>query len=154
MIAQQRQGRQDANASRSEGTAFALAPRWMRTLLAIAFAYAILNFAAGMVLTSFSGPGRVYQKDGRYVLARDGAVELEAAPADYVRQEARVTRMFSGHWMLFYLASAAGLTDARRRARAEAAARRTAFLPPAARGSRYTLHPSRATARAPKTARR
>jgi hypothetical protein len=142
VFAQKRQDRQDANASRSQDTDLARAPRWMRTLLGVVFAYAMLNFAVGMVLTSSTASGSVYSKDGRYVLAGRGAVELEAAPAEYVRQEARVARMFSGHWMLFYLASAAGLIDARRRARAEAADRRAAFLPPAARGSRYLLHPS------------
>src|SRR5204862_1622877 len=103
------------------------------------FFYAMLNFFVGIVLIVGASPGKVRQTDARFMLARPGAVELEVGHADEDRSQAR---MSSGYWMVFYLGSAAGIIDARRRARAEADARRGTFLPPTARGSRYTLHPS------------
>jgi hypothetical protein len=125
---------------------FPLAPRWMQAILGLCFAYAIVNFAIFMIM-SFGNAARASKaepRDGRYVVTRSGVVVEEFTETQYRRAQGRIVRGFSGHWMIFYWASAVGTLDGLRRRRAEDAARpKPPPLRPTARTSTtYALNPA------------
>lgn len=74
------------------------APRWLRVLAGVFFAYALVNFGAFMVLNEGGGPT---ERDGKYFLTSHGKVLRELSEAEYHRKRAYEVRGFSGHWMLF-----------------------------------------------------
>jgi hypothetical protein len=105
------QGRQDR--------VFNSAPRWLRILTGLFFAYALVNFAVFMVLVEGGGP---HERDGKYFLTSHGTVLRELSEAEYHQQRAYVVRGFSGHWMLFSCAALTGLVGAARLRRRSAGA--------------------------------
>jgi hypothetical protein len=136
--------RQDGGAQRKKSwrEQFPHAPRWMVPMLTALAVYTLINFAMGLVLLMISdSPGKFVERDGRYVVANRGVVVRPATEAEYRRDQARTARRFSGHWMLFYWASAVGIADGLRRRKAE---RLIAAAPQAPRpaGARYMLRPS------------
>ena len=96
--------RAGAKAPGGQDRVFDGAPRWLRILTGVCFAYAFVNFAAFMVLNEGGGP---HERDGKYLLTAHGTVIRELTEAEYHQQQAYVVRGFSGHWMLF---SSAALT--------------------------------------------
>ena len=99
------------------------APRWLRILTGLFFAYALVNFAIFLVLVEGGGP---HERDGKYLLTSHGTVLRELSEAEYHRQRAYVVRGFSGHWMLFSsgaLMMLVGAARLRRRAPRAPAAR-------------------------------
>jgi len=87
------------------------APRWLRILTGLLFAYALVNFAIFLVLVEGGGP---HERDGKYFLQSHGTVLRELSEAEYHQQRAYVVRGFSGHWMLFSSAALMGLVGAAR----------------------------------------
>jgi hypothetical protein len=86
------------------------APRWMRVVLAVAFAYTFVNFALFLWRVEDGSPKRA--PGGGYEL-RDGGKLVRAITADeYHWRCAHLARGFSGHWMLFYWACACMFTSA------------------------------------------
>jgi hypothetical protein len=83
---------------RGQDRVFNSAPRWLRILTGVFFAYAFVNFAAFIVLTEGGGPD---ERDGKYFLRSHGRVIREITEVEYHQQQAYVVRGFSGHWMLF-----------------------------------------------------
>jgi hypothetical protein len=78
------------------------APYPAQVLLTFTFIYALLNF----VLFAFTvGDGKVREKQGRYFMVKGGQ-EVTVSAEDYRAHERVVLRGFSGHWQLFFLASA------------------------------------------------
>lgn len=97
--------------------AFSSAPRWLRILTGISFAYALVNFGVFAIVLTEGGHAR--EHDGKYFLRRGATVLRELSEAEYHRHQAYVVRGFSGHWMLFACASLTVLVGAaklRRRA--------------------------------------
>jgi hypothetical protein len=82
----------------------------VNTILIVGFgitlAYAIFNFFfTGIALNHGSYPDVI---NGRYVLTSHGAFH-EIGHADFLRYKAYEARMWSGHWMTFYLLTASDL---------------------------------------------
>ena len=80
-------------------------PLWVRSAVAVFFAYAIINFALFFFLSEGGVPGI---RDGKYVLHNHGHMIRELSEVEYELQKAYVLRGFSGHWMVFYLMPALG----------------------------------------------
>ena len=79
---------------------FATIPRWARYSIKVFFAYALINFALFFFLSESGVPD---VRDGKYVLHNHGQIIRELSENDYEWQKAYVLRVFSGHWMAFYL---------------------------------------------------
>ncbi len=77
-------------------------PPWLRHLTAAFFVYGIINF----LLTIFClfPWGRSTRLD-RVVLRPDGKVVKKLEPRESEQFKANELRLFSGHWMFFYIAS-------------------------------------------------
>ena len=136
--------RQDGGGQRKKSwrEQFPHAPRWMVPTLTALALYALVNFATGLVLLMASNSaGKFVERDGQYVVANRGVVVRTATEAEYRRDQARLARLFSGHWMLFYWASAVGIADGLRRRKAERAVAAPPQLPRTA-GASYSLRPS------------
>lgn len=84
-----------------------LAPKWMRTLFYVSFAYAFVNFALFFIL---SGGNTPIKQDGKFVLKQHGRLVREISEEEYHRQRAYIVRGFSGHWMMFSAAAMTMLT--------------------------------------------
>jgi hypothetical protein len=123
-IGGRKQGRQDRVVNS--------APRWLRILSGVFFAYALVNFATFIILVEGGGP---HERDGKYYLTSHGRVLRELSEAEYHRQQAYVVRGFSGHWMLFSSASLMMLVGAARLRRRSAVAPVATFASPAERGA-------------------
>ena len=90
------------------------APRWLRAVCSVFFAYAFFNFFFTIFVLNRGGGPRVI--DGRKVLHNHGKIIRELTDEEYERHQAYVARTFSGHWMLFYGVAAAMLYPRGRRA--------------------------------------
>jgi hypothetical protein len=101
---------------------FQFVPRWIKALLGLCFAYAILNFIlfAGTDIVRERREGKISERDGRHVLVKNREVVREVTDAEYQENQLRIARGFSGHWMLFYGVAAVGLYDVIQRKRAVA----------------------------------
>ncbi len=75
-------------------------PVWANSLLALTFAYAVVNFALFFLRSEGGSPGI---RDGAYVLQSHGQLIRELSLAEFKVQQAYVVRGFSGHWLVFYL---------------------------------------------------
>jgi hypothetical protein len=104
---------------RGQDRVFNSAPRWLRILTGVFFAYAFLNFAAFMILAEGGGPE---ERDGKYYLMSHGRVIREITEAEFHQQQAHVVRGFSGHWMLFSCAALTFLVGVARLRRRSAGA--------------------------------
>jgi hypothetical protein len=97
------------------GNVLSAAPPWMRLTLGTLFGYCFLNFAvfsARMDGTPGEGP-----KAGSFILHNHGRFVRSITAPEYHHYRALVVRGFSGHWMLFYAASAATIYSATSHAR-------------------------------------
>jgi hypothetical protein len=103
------------------------APRWLRILAAVCFAYALVNFGVFMVLNEGGSP---HERNGKYVLQSHGRVLRELSEAEYHRHQAHVVRGFSGHWMLFSSAALMILVGAARLSHRSARQRAALVLSP------------------------
>lgn len=74
------------------------APRWLRIMTGVFFAYGLVNFGAFLILAEGGGPD---ERDGRYVLSSHGRTIRELTEEEFHQHQAYVVRGFSGHWMLF-----------------------------------------------------
>ena len=74
-------------------------PPWVRTVLFVLFAYALLNFVFSL---SQLGGGQPGMRDGRYVLLNKSKLVREINAQEYHQLRAFLLRAFSGHWLLFY----------------------------------------------------
>ncbi len=82
-------------------------PAWLRVMVGLFFAYAFFNFFFTIfVLLEGGGPHIV---DGQYVLSNHGEIIRQLTQAEYIKCHAYEIRLFSGHWMCFYLSSFAVL---------------------------------------------
>ena len=73
-------------------------PGWGQGLLILACLYGLINFA--------NAPSKQpYEFNGKYMIQRDGT-NYEISKQEYNHIQALILRGFSGHWMMFYLASA------------------------------------------------
>ena len=89
------------------------APTWLRAMCGLFFAYAFFNFFFTIfVLLKGGTPGII---DGQYVLHDHGEIIRQLTEAEYIRHQAYTIRLFSGHWMIFYLTSFATLLSRRLR---------------------------------------
>lgn len=78
-------------------------PLWATVLLGVVFIYAVINF-----VVFFLGPaqkGQPTKTDGRYFFNNHGNIHETTEP-EYRKYCGLNLRAFSGHWMIFYLASA------------------------------------------------
>jgi len=76
------------------------APRWMKAMCAVLFAYAFFNFFFTIfVLNEGGGPHEI---DGKKVLSNHGRIIRALTDEEYELHQAYVVRTFSGHWMVFY----------------------------------------------------
>lgn len=86
-------------------------PKWMRALLLVFFLYLPFNFFFSLgFLNEWGNPGMI---NGQRVLHNHGEVIKKLTPAEFRKHNAYVVRGFSGHWMFFYLASAAIISAGR-----------------------------------------
>ncbi len=82
-------------------------PAWLPVLVGLFFAYTFFNFFFTIfVLLEGGGPHIV---DGQYVLSNHGEIIRQLTEAEYIKCHAYEIRLFSGHWMVFYLSSFAVL---------------------------------------------
>jgi hypothetical protein len=75
-------------------------PGWAYMMMAAAFIYTGINFAASMAL---SGGGSPEIRDGLFVLSDHGRVIRTLTADEYRWQHVYIVRGFSGHWMFFLL---------------------------------------------------
>jgi hypothetical protein len=68
--------------------------------VAVAFAYALFNFFLG---TNVIGAGNAEVVAGQYVLTSHGRVLAHVSELEYHLRRAWELRLFSGHWLFFYL---------------------------------------------------
>jgi hypothetical protein len=78
----------------------ALLPPWAAGLCIAVMIYTFANFAFGLKNTE---GGSVSVKDGHYVLQSHGRLIRTLTASEYTQQKLYVTRMFSGHWVFFFL---------------------------------------------------
>ncbi|MCB1141359.1 MAG: hypothetical protein H7A24_14530 [Leptospiraceae bacterium] len=64
--------------------------------------YTIVNF---FVTGSKLGPGSTYKEGEKYYVSGRNTPKREIKEEEHLDHQRNVSRMFSGHWMLFYLAS-------------------------------------------------
>jgi hypothetical protein len=77
-------------------------PRPVAVVLAILGVYAMVNFAASLALLN----GGVPERDGiSYRLTSHGKVLKQLTESDYLWHRAYQTRLATGHWMFFFVAS-------------------------------------------------
>jgi hypothetical protein len=81
---------------------FNSAPLGLRILTGLFSVYALVNFAAFVILSEGGVP---HERDGKYFLHEHGTFLRELSEAEYHRKQAYVVRGFSGHWMLFSCAA-------------------------------------------------
>jgi hypothetical protein len=86
------------------------APRWLRWMTGVFFAYAFLNFA----LFLFMDKGTPSREGNHYYLHNHGRRIRDISEDEFHAAQARVARFFSGHWMMFYAASLVMLAGADR----------------------------------------
>lgn len=82
-------------------------PPSARWWLGVCFVYGMLNFGL-FFLSPSSHDGVPAIRDGQYLLLSQGRADQQRVirtltKAEYDWREAQILRMFSGHWMLFYL---------------------------------------------------
>ncbi|QCP52183.1 hypothetical protein FAZ95_23655 [Trinickia violacea] len=73
-------------------------PTWVQVFTISLVVYTVLNFYFSLLGIS----GNPAIKAGQYVLENHGRVVRSLSAAEFTSLRARVTRGFSGHWMLFY----------------------------------------------------
>lgn len=83
-------------------------PPWLKIVCGIFIAYAAVNFALGIGLSQGGAPD-IW--DGRYVLQNKGTLIRELTAQEYQLHQAYEVRIFSGHWMVFYLLIAAAYSS-------------------------------------------
>jgi hypothetical protein len=109
----------ELNQLRRQPPQYVYAPPWMKRVLSVCGAYALVNFVVFFVMLA-AGPARnVHEREGRYVFRVNRNVERDATAEEIRSYRATGARGFSGHWMFFYWASLVGLVDNRRRRAAE-----------------------------------
>jgi hypothetical protein len=74
-------------------------PSWVIGAVEALIAYAVINFGVVFYLSRGGKPEIV---DNQIVLESHGRVIRRLTAEEYEYQRALTTRMFSGHWMLFY----------------------------------------------------
>ena len=79
-----------------------LLPPWAAGICVAAIVCAAANFALCILFTE---GGSATVKDGNYVLQSHGRLIRSLTAAEFAQQKLYVTRMFSGHWVLFFLIS-------------------------------------------------
>jgi hypothetical protein len=82
------------------GNLFANHPPWVFWLGASAIIYAYVNFALFLLVFNAGTPDIL---NGEFVLHSHGKIIRRIAESEYHLQRAHEARMFSGHWMMFYL---------------------------------------------------
>lgn len=82
---------------------FQQVPVWLRGVLGIFGAYVFFNFFFTIFVLQEGGVTGVI--DGQYVLHSHGEIIRELTEAEYIKHEGYGIRIFSGHWMAFYLIS-------------------------------------------------
>jgi hypothetical protein len=122
-----------ARQARRKGPQYEYAPRWMRSVLSVCGAYALVNFVAFMVMLTTGTAAHVHQRNGRYVILQHHQIVRAATPDEVRSYRGLTARGFSGHWMVFYWASLVGLVDLRRRSARQAAAEQRLDLAPGER---------------------
>lgn len=80
-------------------------PRWLNILCVVIGIYAALNFGLAIALSEGGVPDI---RDGVYVLQNKGAFIRVLTEAEYNLHQAYEVRLFSGHWVLFYLLLSTG----------------------------------------------
>jgi hypothetical protein len=75
-------------------------PLWAVPLFIMALVYAVANFAADLMLLQGGSPEI---RDGHYVLMSHGKLIRDLTLEDYLTMQRYQMRLFSGHWMFFYL---------------------------------------------------
>jgi hypothetical protein len=88
-------------------TIFRGAPWWIAALIGPVFLYAFFNFF--FTIFVLLGGHSPTVRNGAYALSDHGRVVRTISEHDYHRYRAYEARLFSGHWMLFYLAATAML---------------------------------------------
>jgi hypothetical protein len=82
---------------------FQYVPACMPALMGLFLAYAFFSFLfTSFALLKGGSPGII---DGQYVLQSRGEIIRQLTETEYIRHRAYVLRLFSGHWMAFYLMS-------------------------------------------------
>lgn len=76
-------------------------PRWGQLLLSLVTAYALVNFA---LFFFFVEGGTPEIRGGQFVLMNHGTFIRALTEQEYDLARTHVTRGFSGHWIVFYLA--------------------------------------------------
>ncbi|MCB9851357.1 MAG: hypothetical protein H6817_11710 [Phycisphaerales bacterium] len=87
----------------SKHNPFPHAPTWMKALTSVLFAYAFINFAAFMFRSSEGTPE--HRNNGTYAIMNHGEFVREIDEHEFHLGQARVIRLFSGHWMMFNAAA-------------------------------------------------
>jgi hypothetical protein len=82
----------------------AMIPAWAGILLLLTFIYAIINFVLFIFLSEGGGVPDI--KDGQFILHSHGKLIRYLTEQEYHMKKAYVLRVFSGHWLMFYLAPA------------------------------------------------
>jgi hypothetical protein len=75
-------------------------PTWASVLVAVVFAYSILNF---FLCAHLSGGGNSDIVDGQYVLSSHAHILAHLTENEYHLHRSYEVRMFSGLWLTFYL---------------------------------------------------
>ncbi len=75
-------------------------PSWAKVLFIFFFLYTPVNFFRSLWMT---GGARAEQSATGYVLTSHGQIIRHVTPEEALDNQAVETRMFSGHWMMFYL---------------------------------------------------
>jgi len=83
-------------------------PLNLKTLVTVLFIYAFFNFFFTIFVLKQGGCNPV-SENGTYYLKNKGHIVREISETEYEKQRAYDVRLFSGHWMLFYLFGAAML---------------------------------------------
>lgn len=82
------------------GKTVSVAPIWAQVIVALVFAYAMLNLLLSDSLGGRGGPDIV---SGQYVLTSHGRVLAHVTETEYLMYRARELRTFSAVWMMFYV---------------------------------------------------
>ena len=86
-------------------------PLYAKIVVYTVGAYAVFNFVTGII--SSEKTGNVTEVNGKYMIAKE---KREVSKKEFEESQRLTLRMFSGHWMMFYLIPAFYfLTPKRRR---------------------------------------
>lgn len=86
-------------------------PVHLKTMVIVFFIYAIFNFFFTLFVLKEGGCTPA-SENGMYYLKNKGHIEREISEKEYEKQRSYDVRLFSGHWMMFYLFGAGMLYSA------------------------------------------